>query len=786
MNFAIKRTVSLMLVLLMVFSGMTVAQAAGSTPRYVTVDISDAYNAEVYKSSAEGADLTFNRWNDTPDYLSWGSTYYYRRALNIESIAEQLDENGMLYDKAGVPYSMPLERAINVQGEITPSTTVDLEDGAYSKIHFLAAVLDAGADTTTGVEVAVNYDDGTSDSVSFSRNMYGASGSKDVDSYVMTAQAHSTNWNNESGENLIGTFGTSTSDFNIYTYSVDADTTKTVTSITFSSRYKSTCAKVLAITAVGIDSQEYIDALNAAIDDGNYRLAQQLLAKIETCTDDTALNFLASDEYMEIKSAIEDNISYFSTVDIGPASNAEVYKDGSDMSYNVASSSPDYFPWGSTWYFRYGLKKDSVAAQLTDGIAYDNAYVPYSMPLEKAINVQGSTSPSTTVDVADGMYAKVHFLSAAVDVSNNTTTFRVTLNYTDGSTSYIDYNSDNYYGKATTGNSLVMTVDAYNGSWTEKTSGTNTMSTSTAAFGIHTYALSVTDGKTLDSVTFSSDNLNTTAKILAVTLETPSLGSMLGYLEDALADLDALMDDNEMMEQVAGMVEVLQENDVDLSAIPNYEEFLDMKEKMVSFSGYTVETDGDTVNVDVEFSVGITDADYDTVKLFKGTSAIPEDDYTIEQSSDNTLTISFKNGLDFSSQYSIVLSADIRSAADAEYYLGKDVTISFVPEAQVKITSFEIYDSNGSYASLAEAAGKEVSLKAVLAGDEASDIFITLYDADNMMTTVLSETTNPVNGEYIAEEVLMVPENTTGFALECYVFGTDGEMKLLYPKSIIK
>jgi len=130
-------------------------------------------------------------------------------------------------------------------------------------------------------------------------------------------------------------------------------------------------------------------------------------------------------------------------VDISSAANAEVYKDGTDMTYNVESSSSDYFPYGSTYYWRCALKKDSVEAQLTNGIVHDSADVPYSMPLQQAINPRGTYSPSITVDITDGEYKNIYFLGAVFSTSGGVTSFRATLNYTDGSTSHVDYNANN-------------------------------------------------------------------------------------------------------------------------------------------------------------------------------------------------------------------------------------------------------------------------------------------------------------------------------------------------------
>jgi len=804
MNFAMKKPISLLLTLFMIFSGITVVQAKEPDSKYVMVDIGQASNAEMYLNTSQfwdGVEANRPNWywatysENMTDFLTWGSSYHIRFALEREALEQQLD-NGILYDKSDIPYSMPLHKAINVQGEVSPSTVVDITDGVYTKVHFLAMLYQHnGYSHFRDLSVILNYADGSTETINKTAEILDDSASQDVSNFVIAAKAGESNQSTKTeGQTFVirksENLGTDAEkELNIYTYAVEANPTKNLDSITFVSNAKQTNIKVLAVTAEKLDVQSFIADMNKAIEDGDYQKAQSLLTQIESFTDETALNYLTSEEYTAAKNIIEANITYFKTVDIADFSNAEVYKDGVDMSYNVASSSPDYFPWGTTFYYRFGLQKDSVASYLVDGIAYDQSKVPYSMPLEKAINVQGTTSPSTTVDLDDGIYSELHFLSAAVDIAPGITTFRATLNYTDGSTSYVDYDENNYYGRSSslgTENSRVMTVQAYRGVWTNISTGTNTMSTATEDFTIHTYAVPVAEGKVLDSVTFSSSNLNTTAKVLAITLETAPLADMKSYIESKLSDVDALKDDIKTIETVSGMLELLEDNGADVTQFENYSDFIFMKDRMISVSDYTVMTETDMVDVTVEFTVEPESLSKDLVKLYKRDAAVATTDYFITMTDAKTVKLSFRHALDFASQYKVVLSSNISSAVDSEYTLGADVEIIFIPEPQTKIAAFEIFDNDGTYTSLAEAAGKTVTLKAVFEGDLAAEFFIVFYDENNEMKILLSGTIVPVSGEYIATTEITLPENVKACALESYIFNDNTELKLLCPRATIK
>ncbi len=97
------------------------------------------------------------------DYLSWGGAEYPNNfAIDRVSLSEYI-ENDILTDSDGVPFYMPLNKAIAVGGKDSISTVVDLEDGAYSEIDFLAVSVNGSTDGSSDSKFTVEllYTDGT-------------------------------------------------------------------------------------------------------------------------------------------------------------------------------------------------------------------------------------------------------------------------------------------------------------------------------------------------------------------------------------------------------------------------------------------------------------------------------------------------------------------------------------------------------------------------------------------------------------------------------------------------
>ena len=227
---------------------------------YKTVDISGYYNAKAYLNLSDYNSVTID---SDDDFWSWGGdNYRHNYALNGDSVETLKAEDGFVYDNSGIPFLWNTSGAIQVRksGSFSPGAaytngaTVDIENGNYSKISFLAYSV-VGSKTYKAFTVDMIYTDGTEKKSVYinSREETTATALK------ISAYAH---WVQKANKgSTITTFGNA-GNTAVDTYTVQADETRTLDKIRFynsgvdyAGSYEQ--SKVLALTL----AQKSVDTL---------------------------------------------------------------------------------------------------------------------------------------------------------------------------------------------------------------------------------------------------------------------------------------------------------------------------------------------------------------------------------------------------------------------------------------------------------------------------------------------------------------------------------------------
>ncbi len=231
----IKRKVSLILISAILFSfGIySFAYALDDGVFYNTVDISSSINGKVYLTEDNYKSVTIDS-ND--DFLSWGGdTYRHNVALSWESLEQQMTD-GVFISKSGIPYKLYPEGAISIKGTndattYTNSVEVDIADGKYEKVSFLAFSVN-GSSNFNAFTVKINYTDGTSDKHKAKLSAFAAYDEADATAagYVKTYLHWGANLNKGT---TITSFGLDNSSKKIDEFSFIPNSGKTVASVTF-------------------------------------------------------------------------------------------------------------------------------------------------------------------------------------------------------------------------------------------------------------------------------------------------------------------------------------------------------------------------------------------------------------------------------------------------------------------------------------------------------------------------------------------------------------------------
>jgi|GEM_PF-6690440 len=839
---------------------------------YVTAEANDyAYNMidiTGYATSKAYIEGAANDAENIHDYFMFGGTPNAQVALVKSSVQSKL-KSGVLSDGRGVPYSMPLNKAITVQANSesftsVPKTTVDLTNAPYEKIYYLAGVADFGSEANyQEFYVTINYTDGTrtqlKSGTDASVTLLKRDSSTKVEQYACTVDA-CFKW---PGQTSFGTGAT----FNIYSYEITPTAGKIVDSVDFESKHWWTSPKILALTTASLSIKALINKLPSPdeVNHDNYAeiytqilgieammktqnisysdlevqdadKINQLKIKIRAvCIADIEEMILALPDLSEltenncvevqgeikrIREIIAGNgitddeinaeklgklnslntevlkfISLYDKIDISPYATSKVYLEGSVYD---AEYMHDYFMYGASSNVRIGLIKSSVQSKLTDGVFKDGRGVPFSMTLDKVVTVQANTAsweakPKTSIDLINLPCKKIYFLAGVTDVVANDekfNSFYVMLTYTDGTTEQLKSGIDDCVTLIKANGSkdtaeYACTVNSLT-KWADSTSFA-----APGTFNLYSYEIITNENKVIDNITFESKNWMTSPKILAVTAQYSDIYALMQIVNGELSNLSALKQDANKVRELKHLVDLLLGNGITQNEINSYPDFMELYNKIIYIEKYTISNHTTETRINVEFSqyVAQSSISYQEIKVTRGKETLSEGQYSIlpnvTDSGVKQVEIVVPHKFNYGAECYVILSKNIKNAADSEYSLQNDISIPFSHKA-VSELSVTLTDNSGKeISSFAEAPGGIINIGTVLANSQDTDsqdyvITIGLYNTDGQMKQCVSaKGTIACGGSFAKNAQMKLPDEYDGYTIEVYAINSVENLVLI-------
>ncbi len=223
-------------------------------PTYTMFDISEYRTSKLFVYDAQKTNI---RLNKTHDFLSDGQpgTYYNNLALSGDDLITALGDDNIIEDKNHIPYLIDNDLTIPVCGNSygisgIAKTEVDLPDGVYSSINFLA-FSNAGTINYGSTTITLNYDDGTATVLKKYPIKSKTSNDSENEDWVFGAKYYA---HYDTGYLETVSFPNAAGNYGIYTYEVIPEKGKIVDSIIFQNEntYLGWVEKfkVLAISAI--------------------------------------------------------------------------------------------------------------------------------------------------------------------------------------------------------------------------------------------------------------------------------------------------------------------------------------------------------------------------------------------------------------------------------------------------------------------------------------------------------------------------------------------------------
>ncbi len=475
-----------------------------SGPEYTTVDLTPFNNSLAY---VDKTNYTNAPVENDEDYFRITLTdgnlanYDHTFALDGDSV-EELKENGLVY-KNGIPFDWNTDGAIGVSGNggdgvngschefhsnHIDSATVNIEDGNYSKLNFLAFTRLSSNNTSYFTAqpfyVDLVYEDGT---VKENVTLIGDEDLANSDHEQIAIRFYKT-WSTTTSAKTTQKFDAQSTDPQWHTarvgvYSLELDITRTLKEVRFYNNHNMW---------------------------SNWRGQMKVLAM--TMAKD-------SDIVLEEK-------NFYKTIDIDAlgVATSPIYADNDSCTNIVPIKADDYLAWGETSKYKnnFAIDKASLSAYIKDEILTDADGVPFYMPLKKAIAVGGKDSLSATVDLEDSVYSEINFLTASVNGSHGEAVggdFTVELQYTDGTRSEEKIRLDDNFS---TDGDIVCEAKTYL-NWDVNPQAINFALSSDTKAKIRKYSVIPQYDKMVDKVIFSNKSgdmyysYTYRSKILAVT-----------------------------------------------------------------------------------------------------------------------------------------------------------------------------------------------------------------------------------------------------------------------------
>lgn len=502
------------------------ADTAPAAEDYVVMDVSSAANAAMYLE--QECDWETLHAADS-DYLLYYGNEERHIAISKSDLSAMLTD-GMLYDGTGVPFSMPLERAIGIRSGAEVSKTLAVDEGVYRDVYFLACVSDKDGSASERFQVRLAYTDGSVQTVT---------GFSLFNSYPLDTAA-------EPSGALVAAPGAyrclSTSlsfvkkgNIGLYSYPVAADSGKVLCSVSFFNDTASDI-KILAVTGKLAEKTEIRAKLESyflhpGTDKRWFANVESMIAQYERMGG-LVSSIPGYSDYM----AAHDRF-YYTAADLSAVANGRFYMDDPQNTSYSAANDWDYIAGADNLPKYRAVSKSAMAALCENGIVRSSDGTPYGIsdPPASAIAIEGAAQPSVRVPLHCEGYTRVHFLATAGDIAGNRLA-HITIYYTDQSYETVELEVESgisLNGEVANADSanFAFSVDAYPPDLAHDCFDMQTYPQS-----IFTYSIATDPLKYVDAIVFAGAAADTSYRVLAVSGERALRGETVFYVDAAGKD----------------------------------------------------------------------------------------------------------------------------------------------------------------------------------------------------------------------------------------------------------
>ena len=271
------------------------------------------------------------------------------------------------------------------------------------------------------------------------------------------------------------------------------------------------------------------------------------------------------------------------------------------------------------------------------------------------------------------------------------------------------------------------------------------------------------------AVTGGSGTYTYDVRWLAMTLLQTS-NDYKNIISDKFMALKDVKEEN-AKEALAGVDEMVQNAVVmgmNISNIEGYDIYKALSDKYVRIFGYEKKADLKNAQVCVTFASDVNIKKSD-IKLLLGES---EQDFELEYK-DNVAKVIFKNTFDYSSEYSLKLSKDVSSKAEATSILGSETVYSFTVPSVVAFSDFTVSEGEGKL-------DVEFTLSNNLMEKTDALVTICVMDSTGRMTdSAMVRARDIKKGEALSDSGISL-KVTDGYTLKVFVIDNMENMNTIY------
>jgi len=445
----------------------------------------------------------------------------------------------------------------------------------------------------------------------------------------------------------------------------------------------------------------------------------------------------------------------------------------------------------NTGLYETGLPNLKNIQSFSNGIlTYDNVsykFGPLGSPgnrNEAANAVHAADGNPIVIDIPNGLYSSIRFI--ATSTSGSPASATVTVSYLNESVPVVS-------GVTRIGSYRASDADAGNVVENEYYLGAAGAVRPGGSYRgqLYAYYIITNPGKIVDKITISCN----TAVIFAVSAVGISKEQLSGGIQNLIQGLSIppTQENREMVSTILEMIEMGKEmgmSDEEINNIEGMDKFLEIDRHLIRIKDHRVFIDLDNMNVDVNFSGPIDSSTVNktNIRVLKNGVAIAPEKYSLATVGEQDIRVIINNELDYDSNYSVEFSKDVASGIGNKLTLGSVHTITFIPEAPFEVTEFELKDENGNSTTVVESGGKTVTAfvkvkNNTLPANVDYVVTIALFSPSGRMMDKIVASGSVAEGETsdeITGEIFIPEDVSSGYKMECFVWNSYSDMKLLY------